>query len=72
MNHGKVAFDDEPAKVFSHPDELQAMGLDVPQSVRLAIALRRHGFDIPEDITSVKPLAEAILRNLNKAGGVNG
>ena len=71
MNHGKVAFDDVPAKVFSHPDELQAMGLDVPQSVRLAIALRKNGFDIPDDITSVEPLAEAILRNLNKAGGKN-
>jgi len=71
MNHGKVAFDDVPAKVFSHPDELQAMGLDVPQSVRLAIALRKHGFDIPDDITSAEPLAEAILRNLKKAGGVN-
>lgn len=72
MNHGKIAFNDVPAKVFSHPDELKAMGLDVPQSVRLAIALREKGFDIPEDITSVEPLAKAILRCLGKAGGKNG
>ena len=71
MNHGKIAFDDVPWKVFSHPDELQAMGLDVPQSVRLAIALRAKGFDIPEDITSVEPLAKAILTSLGKAGGAN-
>lgn len=71
MNHGKIAFNDVPAKVFSHPDELKAMGLDVPQSVRLAIALREKGFDIPEDITSVEPLAKAILRCLGKAGGKN-
>ncbi|MBQ1258045.1 MAG: energy-coupling factor transporter ATPase, partial [Clostridia bacterium] len=71
MNHGKIAFNDVPWKVFSYPDELKDMGLDVPQSVHLAIALRSKGFDIPEDITSVEPLAEAILRNLKKAGGAN-
>ncbi len=71
MNHGKIAYNDVPWKVFSHPDELQAMGLDVPQSVRLAIALREKGFDIPEDITSVEPLAQAILASLGKAGGAN-
>ena len=71
MNHGKIAFNDVPYKVFSHPEELKAMGLDVPQSVHLAIALRKKGFDIPENITSVEPLAEAILRDLKKAGGAN-
>ena len=71
MNHGKIAFDDVPWKVFAHPDELQAMGLDVPQSVRLAIALRAKGFDIPEDITSVEPLSKAILASLGKAGGAD-
>ena len=71
MDHGRVAFDDVPWKVFSHPEELKRMGLDVPQSVHLAIALRRHGFDIPEDITSVQPLAQAILRAVGKAGEPN-
>ena len=71
MNHGKIAFNDVPYKVFSHPEELNVMGLDVPQSVRLAIALRSKGFDIPDTVTSVEPLAEAILRNLKKAGGTN-
>ena len=68
MNHGKIAYNDVPWKVFSHPDELRAMGLDVPQSVQLAIALRAKGFDIPEDITSVEPLARAILAAMGKAG----
>jgi len=71
MNHGKIAFDDVPWKVFSHPDELQDMGLDVPQSVRLAIALREKGFDIPPEITSVEPLAEAIIAAFRKAGDTN-
>ena len=71
LDHGKIAFNDVPHKVFSHPDELKAIGLDVPQSVHLAMALRRAGFDIPEEITSVEPLAQAILKALGKDGGAD-
>ena len=71
LNHGKIAFDDTPANVFSHPRELKEMGLDVPQSVKLAIRLREKGFDIPQDVTSVAALAEALLGQLGKAGDVN-
>ena len=71
LNHGKIAFDDTPANVFSHPRELEEMGLDVPQSVKLAIRLREKGFDIPQDVTSVTALAEALLGQLGKAGDAN-
>ena len=71
LNHGKIAFDDTPANVFSHPRELEEMGLDVPQSVKLAIRLREKGFDIPQDVTSVAALAEALLGQLGKAGDAN-
>lgn len=71
LDHGRVAFDDVPYRVFSHPDELQTIGLDVPQSVRLAIALREKGFDIPVTVTSVEPLARSILACLRKDGGAD-
>jgi energy-coupling factor transport system ATP-binding protein len=63
LNRGKTAYIGTPAEVFRHPDELDEMGLGVPASVRLAIRLRKKGFAIPEDVTSVEALAEAILRN---------
>lgn len=66
MNHGKVAYDAAPAEVFTHPDELDAMGLGVPDSVRLAIRLRNAGYDIPETVTDVEALADAILRNISR------
>ncbi len=66
MNHGKVAYDAAPAEVFTHPDDLDAMGLGVPDSVRLAIRLRNAGYDIPETVTDVEALAEAILRNISR------
>jgi energy-coupling factor transport system ATP-binding protein len=66
MNHGKVAYDGTPAEVFTHPDELDSMGLGVPDSVRLAIKLRKAGYDIPETVTSVEALAGAILKNISR------
>ena len=48
------------------PDDLDAMGLGVPDSVRLAIRLRNAGYDIPETVTDVEALAEAILRNISR------
>lgn len=66
MNRGKVAYDGAPAEVFTHPDELDDMGLGVPDSVRLAIKLREAGYDIPQNVTSVEALAAAILKNIPK------
>ena len=66
MNHGKVAYDAAPAEVFTHPDELDAIGLGVPDSVRLAIKLRNAGYDIPETVTDVEALADAILKNISR------
>lgn len=63
LNRGKIAYLGAPAEVFQHPDELAAMGLGVPASVRLAMRLRARGFEIPDDVTSVEALAEAILNN---------
>ena len=68
LDHGRIAFDDTPSRVFSHPQELEKIGLDVPQSVKLAIQLREKGFDIPPEVTSVTALAEALLRQVGKAG----
>ena len=61
LNKGKIAFEGTPAEVFQHPDELDEMGLGVPESVRLAIRMRKCGYEIPESVTSVEALAEAII-----------
>ena len=71
MNRGKIAFDGTPAEVFTHPDELDEMGLGVPDSVRLAIRLREMGYAIPENVTSAEALAQEIMKNLAKGCDVN-
>ena len=41
MEAGKVAMDGTPRQVFSHAEELQALGLDVPQITALAHKLKK-------------------------------
>lgn len=48
MQKGTVAMDGTPQEVFARGEELEKMGLDVPQSCRLSLMLRREGFpDFP-------------------------
>lgn len=47
MHRGTVAMDGTPEQVFSRAEELEKMGLDVPQACRLSILLRQAGFDFP-------------------------
>ena len=62
FHEGSVAFDGAPAEVFCHTQELMDIGLDVPQSARIAEALRRRGLDLPESIYTPEQLKAAILR----------
>ena len=68
LSHGEIAFSGEPAEVFTHGAELNAIGLDVPECARLADRLRAEGFDIPEAVYRMEDVADAILKNLGKGG----
>lgn len=65
---GRVAFDGTPEAVFSHTEELLAIGLDVPQAARIAQALRARGVPLPESIYTVDQLSDALLA-LRKGAG---
>jgi len=53
VNEGQIAFDASPKEVFRHYKELESMGLAAPQMVYLSEALRKAGYDIPEDMVTV-------------------
>ena len=61
FHKGGVAFDGAPNEVFCHTQELMDIGLDVPQSARIAEALRRRGLALPESIYTPDQLRAAIL-----------
>ena len=65
---GHVAFDGAPAEVFAHTQELLDIGLDVPQSARIAQALRDRGIPLPPSIYTLEQLTDALLAAGKEAG----
>ncbi len=64
MDSGKVVFDDVPKEVFSHVEQLKAIGLDVPQTTELAYLLRQNGIDIDSHIISEEECINALEKLL--------
>ena len=65
MNEGSVAMDGTPTEVFTRVEELEEMGLTVPDTVQLLHRLRAAGYDVPLDALDVESCADAVFRALN-------
>ncbi len=50
FNKGTVWMDGSAEEVFSHPDELTSIGLNIPGTTALANALRKAGLPLPSSI----------------------
>ena len=61
MDRGKVAYDDTPREVFTHEKELEAMGLGIPESTRIARMLKGKGIDVDPDVLTVNEAADSIF-----------
>ena len=55
-----VVMSGTPREVFSRAGELVAVGLDVPQVTRVAMALRQRGVDIDSAVYTVADLRRAL------------
>ena len=62
LKSGGCYMDGTPREVFARAAELEAVGLDVPQVTRVAMALRRRGMDIDTAVYTVEELKNALLR----------
>ena len=69
LNKGQLAYSGTPAEVFVHDTKLHDIGLDVPESAKLARRLRDAGFDMPEGIYRMEDVCAAIVENLRGKGG---
>lgn len=67
VNRGQIAFDDTPRKVFSHYQELEAMGLAAPQITYIMHALKQQGLKVDPNATTVEEARDDILRALKEA-----
>ena len=60
FDHGAVAMDGTPEQIFAQPERLVEIGLNVPQSTALAMALREKGLPIAGSIYTHAQLMQAL------------
>ena len=62
MSKGEMVLTGTPREVFRQQELMESIGLGIPQAAQLAHALRREGYDLPEDLYTLEELRDAILR----------
>lgn len=72
MNAGKVFCHDTVANVFRRSQELQAIGLAVPQITRVCDALRASGVPLTDDIFTVEQAKQQLLEWYHRTRGGQG
>ena len=64
LNEGRVAFDDEPRKVFAHYKELERMGLAAPEITYVMHDLKARGLQVDTGAITIEEAKESILKAL--------
>ena len=67
IHKGTVPFSGPPEQVFTHGEELEAMGLGVPAMTRVFTRLRSMGVDVSPSVYTIPQAREAILAALHRA-----
>ncbi|MCM1538481.1 MAG: energy-coupling factor transporter ATPase [bacterium] len=62
MDHGRVLYDDTPGAVFAHYEELEKIGLAAPQVTYVMHELKKAGFAVRTDVTTIDGARDEILR----------
>ena len=66
MDDAKIILDGTPKQVFHNSELLKNVGLDVPETAKLANDLRESGAPLPEDILSADEFSDEILKLLRR------
>jgi energy-coupling factor transport system ATP-binding protein len=68
VSGGVIPFSGPPAQVFSHGEELEAMGLGVPAMTRVFARLRAMGVNVPASVYTIEQARDAVLAALRERG----
>ena len=60
MSDGQIVMDGPPRQIFTRVEELEALGLTVPGTVKLMWELRKRGLDVPLSTLTVDECAQAL------------
>lgn len=63
---GKIHMEGNPKEIYSQAEELEKIGLGVPQVAQIVNELRKRGFNIKPDIITVQEAKEEILREVRR------
>ena len=61
MNKSRLVYDAPPKEVFMHAEELEQMGLAIPSVTYAMHALKKNGFDVPVNVTTIDEAIEKIM-----------
>lgn len=64
MDEGKIKMQGKPREIFSKVEELNALGLDVPQMTELSYELNKEGIKVRDDILTVEEMVEELCQLL--------
>lgn len=70
LNHSNVAMFGTVSEVYSRTDELEEMGLTVPQITKIFRALHDRGFDVSPSVFTVSQGADELMRYFEGRGMV--
>ena len=68
MNRSRLAMLDTAKAIFARGDELERIGLKVPQITKIMQALRAKGIDVPDGVLTVDEALTALSSLLKKEG----
>jgi energy-coupling factor transport system ATP-binding protein len=68
MHRGKAVMMDTVEGVFSRSEELEEMGLMVPQMTKVAAMLSSLGYPVQRNLFTVEQMTEALLPLVRKEG----
>lgn len=68
LSDSHVFMEGTPRQVFARADELEQVGLDIPQVTKVALSLRRRGLPVDTAVYTVEALRDALLRLKGGAG----
>ena len=69
VRSGKILFCEPPETLFQRAEEIEALGLELPQTVRVARELNRSGFRLSETVFTAEALADESAEELCERGG---
>lgn len=67
MNHGELILDGKPRSIFEYEDELEKIGLGVPQATSVIHQLRKVGIHIDKECITAEESAQAIYEVLKNS-----